>query len=149
MLRESVIGISPPEEEKHQFFIDVQPLMGTTLKARARVQINLAVSQVRDIKQVATFPDIIFPIMWFEDGVDELPIHVTSLLKMAVEVPPIARAALSGALAAGGIIVLIGALICLARAAKRQEKLHLSNPLPPGASMKQGNLNPAFQGPTK
>ncbi|KAK0166886.1 hypothetical protein PV327_004357 [Microctonus hyperodae] len=148
-LRESVIGISPPEEEKHQFFIDVQPLMGTTLKARARVQINLAVSQVRDIKQVATFPDIIFPIMWFEDGVDELPIHVTSLLKMAVDVPPIARAALSGALAAGGIIVLIGALICLARAAKRQEKLHLSNPLPPGTSMKQGNLNPAFQGPTK
>lgn len=67
MLRESVIGISPPEEEKHQFFIDVQPLMGTTLKARARVQINLAVSQVRDIKQVATFPDIVFPIMWFED----------------------------------------------------------------------------------
>jgi hypothetical protein len=25
------------------------------------------VSQVVDIKQVATFPDIVFPIMWFED----------------------------------------------------------------------------------
>ena len=41
--------------------------MGTALGARARVQINLAVSQVVDIKQVATFPDIVFPIMWFED----------------------------------------------------------------------------------
>lgn len=66
-MREAVIGISPPDEEKHQFFIDVQPLMGTTLRARARIQINLAVSQVRDIKQVASFPDIVFPIMWFED----------------------------------------------------------------------------------
>lgn len=41
--------------------------MGTTLRATARVQINLAVSQVVDIKQVATFPDIVFPILWFED----------------------------------------------------------------------------------
>lgn len=41
--------------------------MGVTLRVRGRLQINLAVSQVVDIKQVATFPDIIFPIMWFED----------------------------------------------------------------------------------
>ena len=47
--------------------MDVQPIMGAALRARARVQINLAVNQVTDIKQVATFPDIIFPIMWFED----------------------------------------------------------------------------------
>ena len=60
-------GISPPIEEKHQFYIDVQPMMGASLRAKARVQINLAVSQVRDIKQVASFPDIVFPILWFED----------------------------------------------------------------------------------
>lgn len=66
-LRDAVTGISPPEEEKHQLFIDVQPTMGTALRARARIQINLAVSQVRDIKQVASFPDIVFPIIWFED----------------------------------------------------------------------------------
>lgn len=41
--------------------------MGVTLRVKGRLQINLAVSQVVDIKQVATFPDIIFPIMWFED----------------------------------------------------------------------------------
>lgn len=62
-----MVGITPPEAEKHELYIDVQPIMGTAMKARARVQINLAVSQVRDIKQVASFPDIVFPIMWFED----------------------------------------------------------------------------------
>lgn len=41
--------------------------MGTAMRAKARIQINLAVSQVIDIKQVATFPDIVFPIMWFEE----------------------------------------------------------------------------------
>lgn len=145
----AVTGISPPIEEKHQLFIDVQPMMGTALRARARVQINLAVSQVRDIKQVATFPDIVFPIIWFEDGIDELPEVMRSTMKMAVDVAPLARAALSGALAAVGAIVLVGALMCLARAAKRQEKLHLSNPLPANAAAtKAGQLNPAFQNST-
>lgn len=41
--------------------------MGAGLRAQAKIQINLAVSQVVDIKQVATFPDIVFPIMWFEE----------------------------------------------------------------------------------
>ncbi|XP_043529819.1 scavenger receptor class B member 1 isoform X1 [Frieseomelitta varia] len=146
-LRDAVTGISPPIEDKHQFYIDVQPMMGASLRAKARVQINLAVSQVRDIKQVASFPDIVFPILWFEDGIDELPAEMRGLMKMAVEIPPIARAAISGALAAIGAIVLIGALLCLARAAKRQEKLHLTNPLPSNvtASKTAGQLNPAFQ----
>ncbi|XP_014479622.1 PREDICTED: scavenger receptor class B member 1 [Dinoponera quadriceps] len=145
-LREAVTGISPPDPEKHQLYIDVQPIMGTAMRARARVQINLAVSQVRDIKQVASFPDIVFPIMWFEDCVDELPPQMRSLLKLAVELPPIARATVSGVLGALGVIILLGALMCLARAAKRQEKLHLSNPLPANATnTKNGQLNPAFQ----
>ncbi|GAB1862064.1 Scavenger receptor class b member 1 [Camponotus japonicus] len=144
-LREAVTGISPPEAEKHQLYIDVQPIMGTAMKARARIQINLAVSQVRDIKQVASFPDIVFPIMWFEDCVDELPPEMRTLLKLVVDVPPVAHAAVSGALAAIGAIVLLGAFMCLARAAKRQEKLHLSSPLPPNAtSTKTGQLNLAF-----
>lgn len=123
--------------------------MGTALRAKARIQINLAVSQVRDIKQVASFPDIVFPIIWFEDGIDELPEEMRNLMKMAVDVPPIARAAVSGTLAAIGAIVLIGALFFLVRAAKRQEKLHLSNPLPSNATAsKTGQLNPAFQNPS-
>lgn len=144
-LREAVTGISPPEAEKHQLYVDVQPIMGTTMKARARVQINLAVNQVRDIKQVASFPDIVFPIMWFEDCVDELPEEMRSLIKLAVEVPPIAHAAMTGAFAAIGGLILLIAMMCLARAAKRQEKLHLSSPLPANAtSTKNGQLNPAF-----
>lgn len=48
-------------------FVTCPQEMGVAMRAKARVQINLAVSQVVDIKQVATFPDIVFPIMWFEE----------------------------------------------------------------------------------
>lgn len=87
-----------------------------------------------------------FHTIFYLQGIDELPDEVVSLLKLAVEVPPVARAAVSGALAVIGLIVLVGALFCLARAAKRQEKLHLTTPLPPSAT-KNDHLNPAFQNP--
>jgi scavenger receptor class B protein 1 len=66
---------------------------------------------------------------------------------MAIELPPIVRAALSGSLAAIGFMVLVGALICLTRAANRQEKLHLSTPLSVNVKGDK-NLSPTFQNHT-
>jgi len=123
--REAVEGISPPDPEKHRLYIDVQPQMGVALGARARIQLNLAVSQVVDIKQVATFPDIVFPIMWFEDGIDHLPEEVTDLLSLATNAPPIARAVISYGLFALGAILLVIAVTCLIRSSGRQETLNL------------------------
>nr|CAD7449438.1 unnamed protein product [Timema bartmani] len=134
--------------------------MGIALRARARVQINLAVSQVVDIKQVATFPDIIFPIMWFEDGIDGLPSQVTDLLDLATNAPPIARAALSYGLFALGGILLILAVSCLVRSTGRQETLNLEGTnhyVKPAKKMNGNNgtdehsksmeiMNPAFVG---
>ncbi|KAJ8706232.1 hypothetical protein PYW08_010858 [Mythimna loreyi] len=124
-LREAVEGISPPDAEKHRLFIDVQPEMGIAMRARARIQINLAVSQVIDIKQVANFPDIVFPILWFEEGIDELPEQVTSLLRLATQVPPIARNSLSYGLSALGILLILLAVTCLIRSSHRQSTLRL------------------------
>ncbi|XP_055318863.1 scavenger receptor class B member 1 isoform X1 [Sitodiplosis mosellana] len=126
-LRLQVEGMTPPEKEKHQFFIDVQPEMGTSLRARARVQINLAVSQVIDIKQVANFPDIIFPILWFEEGIDGLPEEITSLMLLATQVPPKARSTLMLVLFIVGALLLLIAVTCLVRRSHRQSTLHLAS----------------------
>ncbi|KDR20477.1 Scavenger receptor class B member 1 [Zootermopsis nevadensis] len=124
-LRDAVEGMSPPDPEKHQLYIDVQPQMGVALGARARIQLNLAVSQVVDIKQVATFPDIVFPIMWFEEGIDHLPEEVTDMLSLATNAPPIARAVIAYGLFALGIVLLVIAVTCLIRSSGRQETLNL------------------------
>ncbi|XP_060534332.1 scavenger receptor class B member 1 isoform X2 [Cylas formicarius] len=133
--RTALEGISPPDPEKHKFFIDVQPVMGTALSAKARVQINLAVSQVIDIKQVATFPDIIFPVMWFEEGLDGLPEEMTGLMRLATSVPPVAHAALSGVLFALGALMLLVAIWRLVRGANRLSSLQLA----PGHMGQHGN----------
>uniref|UniRef100_A0A2M4BKE1 Scavenger receptor class B member 1 n=1 Tax=Anopheles marajoara TaxID=58244 RepID=A0A2M4BKE1_9DIPT len=124
-LRTAVEGISPPEKEKHQLFIDVQPDMGTALRARARIQINLAVSQVVDIKQVANFPDIVFPILWFEEGIDSLPDEILDLMKVATTIPPRAKFILTIALFSLGGFLFVVAVICLVRKSHRQSTLHL------------------------
>lgn len=126
MYRNAFDGISPPDVEKHGFYMDVQPLMGAGLSAKARLQINLAVSQVVDIKQVATFPDIIFPIIWFEEGIEELPDEMTGLMALAAAVPPIARASLTGVLLIVGALLLLIAMWRLVRGAKRFSSLHLA-----------------------
>lgn len=106
--------------------MDIQPNMGTPLRAKARVQINLAVSQVVDIKQVATFPDIVFPIIWFEDGLDNLPAEMTGLMKLATTVPPVARTVVSSILFAVGALLLLIAVWRLVRGANRLSSLHLA-----------------------
>ncbi|KAL0281385.1 UNVERIFIED_CONTAM: hypothetical protein PYX00_002386 [Menopon gallinae] len=150
-LREAVEGIDEPDPEKHQFYLDVQPDMGVALRARARVQINLAVSQVLDIKQVANFPDIVFPIMWFEDGIDGLPSEVTDQLNLATKAPPIAKAAICYTLFIIGAFLLVLSLTCIIRSSSRQESLNLegtSHYVKPEKS-KNGHsngVNPAFEG---
>lgn len=124
--RTAVEGISPPDPEKHTFYMDIQPEMGSAMSARARIQINLAVSQVVDIKQVATFPDIVFPIMWFEEGLESLPPEMTGLMKLATTVPPIARIVITIALFFIGAILLIIAIWRLVRGANRLSSLHLA-----------------------
>jgi len=99
--------------------------MGTTLRARARVQINLAVSQVQDIKQVANFPDIVFPILWFEEGIDGLPDQVVKLMKVATTVPDKARTVLMIALFTLGALLFVVSVSCLVRKSHRQNTLHL------------------------
>lgn len=99
--------------------------MGTALRARARIQINLAVSQVVDIKQVANFPDIVFPILWFEEGIDGLPDQITDLMNLATSVPPRARIILMIGLYALGGLMLVLAVTCLVRSSHRQSTLHL------------------------
>ena len=42
------------------------------MEGKVRVQLNLKVEHQPNIAAVSKFPDIVFPIMWLEEGIDEL-----------------------------------------------------------------------------
>ena len=83
------LGWEPADEDKHGFYFDIQPITGTTLSAKARIQINLAVQHSNDFSGLSSVNDTILPILWFEEGLDELGDELKDELAKAALDPPI------------------------------------------------------------
>ena len=66
-------------------------------------------------------------------------------MRLAVYLPPVARIAVCTSLAVIGLLIFLISLFCLLRAAGRQEKLHLSTPLPANATKSNNGFSPPFQ----
>ena len=85
--QDAIEGINP-NEERHGFWFDVQPITGTTLSAKARVQINLAIKHTDVFDDVSKISDTVMPIMWFDEGLDELGPELVDVISTAVLAPP-------------------------------------------------------------
>ena len=69
--------------------------LGTSLRAQARSQINIQMRKVADVKPAEGLRDIVFPFVWFSDGIETIDDATTvSLLHSAVHTPEKARSAL-------------------------------------------------------
>jgi len=84
-----VSGLKPADPEKHGFWFDVQPTTGTTLSAKARVQINVAVRQDKAFTKISNVKNnTIVPLLWFEEGIEELGDELLDVIGEAVTHPP-------------------------------------------------------------
>ncbi|XP_050688443.1 lysosome membrane protein 2-like [Eriocheir sinensis] len=108
--REAVIGLKP-NADKHAMFIDLAPRTGTPLRAQARLQINIAVPYVPEVHPAAKLREIIFPVLWFEDGVAELPGNLLELLRLSENTPPVAKLSMLLALYSIGFIIVVFVVI--------------------------------------
>ncbi|XP_066149330.1 lysosome membrane protein 2 isoform X1 [Euwallacea fornicatus] len=70
-LLDGVEGLEP-RKEFHGSYFKIQPKLGVPLEGKIRVQLNLRVQQAPNILPVKDFRTMVFPIMWLEEGVDEL-----------------------------------------------------------------------------
>ncbi|KAG0724300.1 Scavenger receptor class B member 1 [Chionoecetes opilio] len=88
--RRAVIGLNP-DPDRHAMFIDVAPRTGTPLRAQARLQINIAIPYVPEVYPAANLREMIFPVLWFADGVAELPEDLIDLLRLGENTPAVAK----------------------------------------------------------
>lgn len=110
-LLNAVVGLKP-DPSKHSFFIDFQPKLSIPMMAKARMQINLMLSKVEDIKQVAGIQEMAFPLFWFESGISDLPDDVVEKLRMVAVLPETAKAGISYSMfGLGGILLFCVALM--------------------------------------
>jgi hypothetical protein len=83
---------------------------------------------VPDIPLAANFSQVLIPVIWFQDGIDELPDSVTGLLRQAIFVPQIAEVALSYAFfILGGLLVLCTFAYVLRSAYSTKDKFVTAN----------------------
>ncbi|XP_015785987.1 scavenger receptor class B member 1 [Tetranychus urticae] len=63
--RNSVEGLAP-NDSKHSFWMDIEPLTGSTVNMAARFQLNVAISKAPGLFRYRNIPDIVFPVFWQE-----------------------------------------------------------------------------------
>jgi len=70
-LRDAVKGMKP-NKDKHQFYIDVQPKLGSGLSGKIRSQVNIKMSKIDGVPAAEGLRDIIVPIIWFSDDLEKI-----------------------------------------------------------------------------
>ncbi|RWS28672.1 scavenger receptor class B member 1-like protein [Leptotrombidium deliense] len=55
-----------PNEDKHEFWIDVEPITGISVDAALRFQINFHINKPSGIHKFKKVPEIVFPVFWQE-----------------------------------------------------------------------------------
>jgi len=119
-LREIVDGLKP-DKEKHEFQIDILPQLGVGLRAAIRLQINIFF-ETQGVTKLENATDAYVPIVWFEDGIEELDdLETIALLRSAVIQPALIHTILYPVLFAVGILIFLISLACLMRWHKNRE----------------------------
>jgi len=104
-----------PDPDKHEFQIDILPQIGVGLRAAIRMQINIFL-ETQGVTKLENATDAYVPIVWFEDGIEELDDPETiNLLRSAVLQPALIHAILYPTLFAVGFLVLLVSLGCLSK----------------------------------
>jgi len=131
-LLEQVEGLSP-NKEKHQFGIDILPQLGVGLRAAIRLQINIFI-EVDGVAKLANATDAFLPIVWFDDGIEELQDpDIIALLKSAVVEPAKIQSILYPVLLVVGCILLVSSCIVMGmrvnnkRRGEREYEMQMEN----------------------
>jgi len=120
-LLQAVDGLNP-QQQKHQFAIDLVPKMGIGMRATVRTQINLVMSEMEHVDQFEGVRDIIYPVLWFQDGIEELGDEETlSLLHMALHTPETARSIMYPTMFVLGSLLLLATALLLARSVAKSK----------------------------
>ncbi|KZC11535.1 PREDICTED: scavenger receptor class B member 1 [Dufourea novaeangliae] len=105
-LLDAVEGLKP-NQKLHETYLKIQSKLGVPLEGKVRLQLNLKIEHQPHIGVVSNFPDIVFPIMWLEEGIEELTPPIRRWIYLATTFCDIAVPCTSYGLILVGIIIII------------------------------------------
>ncbi|XP_072748118.1 sensory neuron membrane protein 1-like isoform X2 [Anoplolepis gracilipes] len=66
---EMIEGLNP-DPKKHQMTFDFEIMTGTPIKAYKKIQFNVLVGPIPKLKLMKSFPEVLFPLFYIEDGLE-------------------------------------------------------------------------------
>jgi hypothetical protein len=81
------------------------------IEAMVRVQLNLMVERQPNIAVVSNFPDMMFPIMWIEEGIEELSPPIRRWIYLATTFSDIAVPCITYGLILVGLTIIVIVLV--------------------------------------
>ncbi|XP_070501982.1 scavenger receptor class B member 1 [Chironomus tepperi] len=117
-LLEGVNG-SKPNRSLHESYFVLNPLSGLPLKLSAKFQINMAMSDVRNMAHVEKFSHLTIPMLWFEISMMELPKRLEDRFSLYLNILPVVeKVGLYGSLILGLALSIIAVTQVALRASK-------------------------------
>uniref|UniRef100_A0A1B6F5N2 Scavenger receptor class B member 1 n=1 Tax=Cuerna arida TaxID=1464854 RepID=A0A1B6F5N2_9HEMI len=105
-----------PDASRHDFFIDVQPILGFTLGTVSRIQLNLQIRKSQRISLLKEFDDgTILPVVWFEVTADRLPPDLFKMIYHASVTVPLIQHLLKWGMLVTCVSSACGVLMCRPR----------------------------------
>ncbi|KAF2363795.1 CD36 family, partial [Trinorchestia longiramus] len=117
----AVVGLKP-EREKHETYLDVDPVTGLSLKAKKRVQINMPLKRYADLPALSKVQELIFPILWMDQGI-EAPDASLLLLYEKVYYPQVVVSAVCYVFIALGVILIIAVVVVVLYTSRKRKKI--------------------------
>lgn len=105
-LLDAIDGLKP-DKKLHETYFKIQPKLGVPIEGKVRVQLNLKVERQPNVAVVANFPDIVFPIMWLEEGMEELTPSIRRWIYLATTFADISVPCLTYGMILVGLIIII------------------------------------------
>ncbi|KAK3926482.1 Scavenger receptor class B member 1 [Frankliniella fusca] len=109
-LAEAVEGLKA-DVAQHGTYFKIQPKLGVTISAKVRVQANLWVRNAAHVGAVSKFPTIVFPLMWLEEGVEELTPSILRWVYLATTVAETALPVATYAAIVLGLVLLAAVFV--------------------------------------
>ncbi|KAH0811538.1 hypothetical protein GEV33_011253 [Tenebrio molitor] len=100
-----------PDKERHQSYFKIQSRLGVPIEGKVRLQLNLKVDQAPHVTPVAKFPTIMYPIMWLEEGIDDLTPPIRRWIYLATTFADIACPLMTYGFIFLGTCILVGVFI--------------------------------------
>ncbi|CAG9857529.1 unnamed protein product [Phyllotreta striolata] len=99
------------DREKHESYFKIQSKLGVPLEGQIRVQLNLKVDQAPYVTVVKNFPSIIFPIMWIEEGIDDLSPAIRRWVYLATTFADVASPLMTYGFIFLGTCIILGVFV--------------------------------------